>query len=460
MLSLVLLVLGLRRTTAVPTTPQYDATHPDANPGPLGNKHFASEKHGCGPHCCNNNGPNPPPATVLTPPGEPGCAENLKSELEGMDRVALKKRAADHGLTTAIGDVEEKKPLVEMIMGKELHIAELPMAAENWGLTAVHLADFSKASGDRPFNNWDRALAIRLPQDGTFGIFTPGCVVMRERLKTHMQCKRRDEKIDVLSGTHADTVQDNNIKIKPSSRGEENMKRITELGAPSSAATKHVYYFEQSALSFAKKAGSKQVNGDPVAAQGTTHLFGTMSDVEYQQWMDKILDHIPNGTIVDIGAGMGKFLAMASFSDKRRWTRLIGFEPAPTSVCTGWRMFPTVELHIDDASALSCVEDGIADAVVSIGVLEYFSPLEYLCRMMLESARVLKPGGVAFHAWIIPVGSAKVYDKLGINKEFWGTNAQPLPACKADIGAQFDTVKVTGENHGGYEVKLTKTSSS
>ena len=452
MLPLVLLHVVL----AAPTTPMYDASHPDANPGPHGNEQIAAENHGCAPDCCNK-GPNPPPA----PPSELGCAEKLKFELEGMDRVALKKRAADHGLTTATGDVEEKKPLVEMIMGKELHVAELPMAAENWGLTAVHLDDYPKASGDRPYTNWDRALTIRLPQDGTFGIFTPGCVVMRERLKARLQCARRGEKIDVLSGTHADTVQDNTFKLKPSSRGKENIKRAAELGAPSSedtkAATAFVYYFEQSALSFAKTVGSKQVNGDPVAAQGTTHLFGAMSDKAYQEWMDKTLEHIPNGTMIDIGAGMGKFLAMASFSDKRRWTRLIGFDPAPTSICSGWRLFPTVELHIDDASALSCVEDGIADSVVSIGVLLYFSPLEYLCRTMLESARVLKPGGVIFHAFVPPVGASKVEDKMGINKEFWGTSAKPFPACKADIGAQFGEVTVTAQGLAdSYDVKVVK----
>ena len=42
---------------------------------------------------------------------------------------------------------------------------------------------------------------------------------MRERDKEQLKCARRDEKVDVLSGTHADTVVDNNFKLKPFSRG-------------------------------------------------------------------------------------------------------------------------------------------------------------------------------------------------------------------------------------------------
>ena len=193
-------------------------------------------------------------------------------------------------------------------------------------------------------------------------------------------------------------------------------------------------------------------------------LWGSLSDAQYQNWIDNIIPVLPGspaGIIIDIGAGMGKVLAMLRSSHTKQWARLIGFEPAPTSVCNGWRLFrdKDIELHAADASALACLPNQMADAIISVGVLPLFSPLSYLCRSMLEQVRVLKPGGWAIHAWIVN-GVFNWEDKLNLKPAFWGTSEEPLPACSAEIGRQLSQVILVHDNFGGpyngYAVRLQK----
>jgi SAM-dependent methyltransferase len=204
--------------------------------------------------------------------------------------------------------------------------------------------------------------------------------------------------------------------------------------------------------------------------QGTSHLWGDMSDESYEAWVLSILERSslpPHGGVhIDLGAGMGKFLAM---SHEKRGTYGIGIEPAPTAVCNGWRLFPEVDLRYGDSNEqLALLGDAFADTVTSVGVLVYFKDAAYLCNSVAHSLRVLKPGGTIVHSWITysPEADGKGSNKLNIHPDFWGgtwaargtgwdlrffkkgdTGSSPasraLPACAASIGAQVNPASVS-----------------
>ena len=167
-----------------------------------------------------------------------------------------------------------------------------------------------------------------------------------------------------------------------------------------------------------------------------------------------------------LAPGMGKFL---SLSQKLYGSFGIGFEPAPTAVCNAWRIYPEVEMHHGDGvEKLACLRSGGVDLITSVGVIEYFPDLEYMCKMMHHSLRVLKPGGMISHAWIMysPKKGDKGDDKLNIHPDFWGLKwdsvgsdmswnqkwtkneaasalqTRALPACAPSIGAQVDLQSV------------------
>ena len=126
--------------------------------------------------------------------------------------------------------------------------------------------------------------------------------------------------------------------------------------------------------------------------------------------------------------------------------------------------------------------------VTTVGVIEYFPNLEYMCRMMHHSLRVLKPGGMVSHSWVTysPKEGGKGDNKLNMHPDFWGLKwdllnekegewkhrwakneeesakaTRALPACAASIGEQVDlqSVKVFVNEAGptnGYTVTLVK----
>ena len=103
--------------------------------------------------------------------------------------------------------------------------------------------------------------------------------------------------------------------------------------------------------------------------------------------------------VVDIGTGRAELLAVAV---ERGARRAIGVEYAPAAVELART---TIEAHgvadrtevlLADARALP-LEDGIADLVTLLDVVEHLAPDE-LARTLAEARRVLRPGGrVAIH---------------------------------------------------------------
>jgi SAM-dependent methyltransferase len=212
-----------------------------------------------------------------------------------------------------------------------------------------------------------------------------------------------------------------------------------------------------------------------------------MKDWEYKRWALDILkpENLPReGVHIDIGAGMGKLLAI---SQKERGAFGLGVEPAPTAVCNGWRIYPDVELHLGDGNDfLACLDSGIADLVTTVGVIEYFPNLEYLCTHVHHALRVLKPGGVLQHNWIVysPQLGGKGDDKLNIHPNFWGgrwkswglgwgkrwhrdlaaerrEGVKVLPACAGSMGVSVDadSIEIFTNEYGptnGYSVRLMK----
>ena len=105
----------------------------------------------------------------------------------------------------------------------------------------------------------------------------------------------------------------------------------------------------------------------------------------------------PGFVVVDIGAGRGELVAVAA---ERGAARAIGVEYSPTAVEMAHK---TLERHdvndraevvLADARAMP-VDDGVADLVTLVDVVEHLSPDE-LHRTLREAHRVLKPGGRVF----------------------------------------------------------------
>lgn len=102
----------------------------------------------------------------------------------------------------------------------------------------------------------------------------------------------------------------------------------------------------------------------------------------------------PGEVVVDLGTGRGELLAVAV---ERGADRAIGIEYSPDAVALARKTLAAhdvtdrAEVHLADARAVP-VDDGIADLVCLVDVVEHLTPDE-LHRALAEAHRILRPGG-------------------------------------------------------------------
>lgn len=102
----------------------------------------------------------------------------------------------------------------------------------------------------------------------------------------------------------------------------------------------------------------------------------------------------PGEVVVDVGTGRGELLAVAV---ELGATRAVGVEYSPDAVAMANRTLEAhgvtdrAEVHLADARAIP-LEDGIADLVCMVDVVEHLTPQE-LDRTLAEVRRILRVGG-------------------------------------------------------------------
>ena len=96
--------------------------------------------------------------------------------------------------------------------------------------------------------------------------------------------------------------------------------------------------------------------------------------------------------IVDVGCGYGRILEELRCLG---FKRLIGFDPAEEMIRRGKRDNPRVDLRLMNGDVLE-LEDGIADAVLLMGVLTCIASDATQNSLLDEIFRVLKPGGILY----------------------------------------------------------------
>lgn len=99
------------------------------------------------------------------------------------------------------------------------------------------------------------------------------------------------------------------------------------------------------------------------------------------------MDQRPGMTIVDLGAGLGGASALL---DETTGARVIAVEPALGARSAARRMFPHLDVRAGTAER-SGLSDGVADAVVLMGVVSLIDALD---PVLEEARRLLRPGGV------------------------------------------------------------------
>jgi SAM-dependent methyltransferase len=98
----------------------------------------------------------------------------------------------------------------------------------------------------------------------------------------------------------------------------------------------------------------------------------------------------PEAKLIDIGCGYGRSLALLATLG---FSGLTGFDPSVKMIERGRREFPRLDLRVWDTAALP-VPDGAFDGALLIGVLTGVPEDMAQVRLLSETARVLRPGGV------------------------------------------------------------------
>lgn len=127
--------------------------------------------------------------------------------------------------------------------------------------------------------------------------------------------------------------------------------------------------------------GYEEYNADPGAPIHGTYAYALLR-----------AGLAPGETLVDIGTGRGELLALAM---QQGAGRAVGLEYSEAAVALAHR---TLEAHGVEAEVLLAdaravpLEDGTADLVTLLDVVEHLSPDE-LHRALCEARRILRPGG-------------------------------------------------------------------
>lgn len=107
-------------------------------------------------------------------------------------------------------------------------------------------------------------------------------------------------------------------------------------------------------------------------------------------WLRKDVGLGPDSTVVDLGAGTGKFIPRLQSTG----AAVIGIEPLPLMRARLCADYPRVDARSGTADAIP-LPDAAVDAVVCAQSFHWFATTEALA----EIARVLRPGGVLALVW-------------------------------------------------------------
>ena len=107
-------------------------------------------------------------------------------------------------------------------------------------------------------------------------------------------------------------------------------------------------------------------------------------------WLRTALQLGPGKTVVDLGAGTGKFLGTL----RPTGARIVAVEPVAAMLAQLTRDNPDVDAHLGTAEAIP-LSDSCVDAVICAQAFHWFATP----RTLAEIHRVLKPGGVLGLVW-------------------------------------------------------------
>ncbi len=127
---------------------------------------------------------------------------------------------------------------------------------------------------------------------------------------------------------------------------------------------------------------------------------------------DLLADHLARtARVLDLGCGYGR---VASLMQRRGFTDVIGFDPAPAMIERGRHNDPTLDLHVWHDEHLP-LQDGSIDGVLLVGVLTCIPDAGEQARLLDEARRVLKNDG---HLYISDIPTQRTeryrrrYDKF------------------------------------------------
>ena len=123
----------------------------------------------------------------------------------------------------------------------------------------------------------------------------------------------------------------------------------------------------------------------------TEEEFYATGQSDWEDYRRHWVHHWPDlgGTCVEIGSGAGR-VTRALAAD---FERVVGLDVSADMVDRARRATPdNVELHVVDGPAIP-LEDGAADAVFSVHVLQHLDHFDDVRAYLAEARRVLRPGG-------------------------------------------------------------------
>ena len=130
---------------------------------------------------------------------------------------------------------------------------------------------------------------------------------------------------------------------------------------------------------------------DAVAATGSERLLGRAEEATAQ--LDRLFAQLDaaarGGTCVEIGCGAGRMTAVLA----ERYERVVAVDVSPAMLERA-RAAVTAP-NVEFALGLRGVADASADAAVCFGVVQHLPRPQVVASLLVEAARVLRPGGEA-----------------------------------------------------------------
>ncbi|HEY2777604.1 MAG TPA: class I SAM-dependent methyltransferase [Gaiellaceae bacterium] len=135
--------------------------------------------------------------------------------------------------------------------------------------------------------------------------------------------------------------------------------------------------------------------------QSDPWAIGAADDPRYDLYRERLLARVRGGRLLDIGCGLGAFLAR--FAEE--FDELVGVETAAEAVRRGREIRPEIRFHEAAAEGLEATEldDETFDAIILSDVLYYLRPRDR-ATMLAWTASHLRAGGHALVAAWCPGG--------------------------------------------------------